>query len=394
MSIEMKRSSYKIFSSGVIADLTLKNRLVRTATFEGISIHGKVTHEILDLYRKLAEGGIGLIISGALFATSPKKPEEGQNFTEYMIEGLESLASAVHDSMDDCRIFGQINVVGSGPGSASDFPTPFPSRKSRAVTKNEILQIERCFVQVIDRLRESGFDGAELHAGHGYFLNSFLSPYMNRRTDEYGGSVANGIRIIKEIVLDARELVGDFPILVKMNCTDHMGEQDIEWYRAIAKELENVGVDAIELSSGIPECLARTEEELGFPPILNPSAHVLRTKDDQSYHLRYAEKMGIGIPIILAGGNRNIERLESIVKTTTVDFIGISRPLIREPDLPSRWMEGRGGKATGCISCNSCFYPMMGPGQDSRLRCVHLEDRQLHREAQEWLETWVENNRG
>ena len=180
-----------------------------------------------------------------------------------------------------------------------------------------------------------------------------------------------------------------------MNCTDHMGEQDIVWYREVAKKLGSIGVDAIELSSGIPECLARTEEELGFPPILNPSAHVrLRTEDCQSYHLRYAEKMDIEIPVILTGGNRDIERLESIVEADIADFIGISRPLIREPDLPNRWMEGRGGKATGCISCNSCFYPMMGPDQDSRLRCVHMGDRQLHREAQEWLGSWVENNRG
>jgi len=391
----MKRSSYKIFSSGVIANLAFKNRLVRAATFEGVSIHAEVTDEIIDLYRKLAEGGIGLIITGALFATSPKKPEEDLDFVEYVIEGLENLASVVHESVGDCKIFGQVNVVGSGPGAASDFPTPFPSRKSRAVTKDEILQIEQCFVQVITRLKDSGFDGAELHAGHGYFLSSFLSPYMNRRTDEYGGSVSNGIRIIKEIVSDARERVGDFPIIVKMNCTDHVGEEDTYWYRAVAKELEQMGVDAIELSSGILECLARSEEELGFPPIRNPSAHArLRTEDDQSYHLRYAEKMDIEIPVILTGGNRDIERLESIVSEGTVDFMGISRPLIREPDLPNRWMEGRRGKTTGCISCNSCFYPMLGPDQDSRLRCVHLEDRQLHREAQNWLETWVKNNRG
>jgi 2,4-dienoyl-CoA reductase-like NADH-dependent reductase (Old Yellow Enzyme family) len=391
----MKRSSYKIFSSGVIAGLTLKNRLVRAATFEGISSQGKVTDEILDLYRKLAEGGIGLIISGSLFATSPNRPEDNQDFAKYKIEGLESLPSAVHDTAGDCKIFGQVNVVGSGPGAASNFPTAFSSRKCQAATKDEIFQIERCFVQVIRRLKDSGFDGAELHAGHGYFLSSFLSPYMNRRTDEYGGSVENGIRIIKEIVSEAREQVSDFPILVKLNCTDHMGEQDTEWYREVAKELENIGVDAIELSSGIPECLARTEEELGFSPILNPSAHVrLRTEDNQSYHLRYAEKMDIEIPVILTGGNRDIERLESIVQADTVDFIGISRPLIREPDLPNRWMEGRGGKATGCISCNSCFYPALGPDQDSRLRCVHMEDKQLHREAQEWLGSWVENNRG
>ena len=391
----MKRSSYKIFSSGAIAGLTLKNRLVRAATFEGISSRGKVTDEILDLYRKLAEGGIGLIISGSLFATSPNRPEDNQDFAEYKIKGLESLSRAVHNTAGDCKIFGQVNVVGSGPGAASNFPTTFSSRKCQAATKDEISQIERCFVQVIRRLKDSGFDGAELNAGHGYFLSSFLSPYMNRRADEYGGSVENGIRIIKEIVLEAREHVGDFPILVKMNCTDHMGEQDIEWYREVAKELENIGVDAIELSSGIPECLDRTEEELGFPPILNPSAHVrLRTEDYQSYHLRYAEKMDIEIPVILTGGNRDIERLESIVEADTADFIGISRPLIREPDLPNRWMEGRGGKATGCISCNSCFYPMMGPDQDSRLRCVHMGDRQLHREAQEWLGSWVENNRG
>ena len=204
----MKRDGYKIFSEGKIANVKLKNRLIRSATFEGISRTKKVTDEVLDSYRALAEGGVGMIMTGAMFATSLEKSSNNSRIIERTIEGVERLPEVVYKYASDCRIMAQINVVGKGPGAASDYPTPFPARRRRAASKEVIRQIEQCIVGVIGRMKAAGFDGVQLHAAHGYFLCSFLSLYMNRRTDEYGGSVENRTGIIREVIEKSRENVG------------------------------------------------------------------------------------------------------------------------------------------------------------------------------------------
>lgn len=114
-------------------------------------------------------------------------------------------------------------------------------------------------------MKQCGFDGVQLHAAHGGLLICFLSPYTNRRIDEYGGSVEKRVRIVREIISEAKEEVGDFPILIKMNCTDYVeGGLDLDTFPALAKEIENSGVDALEVSGGMWDCLVRSEEELGF----------------------------------------------------------------------------------------------------------------------------------
>ena len=397
----MDRSHYKLFSPGALAGLTIPNRLVRSATWDpSISSSRQMTGEVLNLYRNLALGGVGLIISGGLPVYRERFPEEESGtparfYTDLRVNGLEEMTQVVHQARQECKIIAQLEVgfVDAGPSS---IPSPFSSQAVRELSPEEIEQIIACFVDAISDMRACGFDGVQLHAAHGGLLSRFLSPYANRREDEFGGTSAKRSKIIREIITRAREQVGDFPILIKMNCTDYLvGGVDIENFPELAQEIARTGVDAIELSGGMWECLLRPQEELGFRPVPAPESHTrIRKPEQQSYFLRYAEALDLPIPIILVGGNRDVERLETILQSEKVDFIALCRPLIREPDLPNRWRDGIERRLPECVSCNSCLYDMyVHPGrpEPGPVTCICSSDKKLHQKAQKWLAAWKDN---
>jgi 2,4-dienoyl-CoA reductase-like NADH-dependent reductase (Old Yellow Enzyme family) len=274
-----------------------------------------------SLYGEVAAGGAGLIITGD-FSVVPEgildglKPgRQKMSYTDVRIEGFGRLAEKVHTNGPNCKIMAQVS--GEYPGVApSDIPSPFRGTKLKSLSTEQIHVIVDCFIQAIAGVKDDGFDGVQLHAAHGGLLSRFLSPYANRRQDEYGGSIENRARIIREIVIGARKMIGDFPILIKMNCTDYVeGGTDINTFPALAQEMENSGVDAIEISGGMWDCLVRTEEELGFRPVPAPESHTrIENPEKQSYFLSYAEKLNLDVPLILVGGNRDVERLEEIIR--------------------------------------------------------------------------------
>ena len=398
----MRRGNYTIFSQGRIGNLMLSNRLVRSATGDpAILADRKMTDEVLGLYRGLAIGGVGLIITGGLPVFGERAPGEDTSkstftYEDLQVEGIEGLADIVHRSRPDCKIVAQLETDCENvePSAVS---SPFSCKRVRPLGVDEIHLIVDCFVEAVARMREAGFDGVQLNGAHGRLLSCFLSPYTNDRTDEYGGSTANRVRIVREIVSRAREIVGDWPILIKVNCTDYVeGGIDMDTFPDLAQEIQASGIDAIEISGGMRDCLVRSEAELGFLPIPSPDAHTrIGRPEKQSYFLKYAERLNLNIPVILVGGNRDIERLEEIVRQGKVDFIALCRPLIREPDLPSRWLEGRGKSTTECISCNSCIYDISvhpGRSEPDLVTCLAKQDKRQLKAAQEWLLSWVEKN--
>lgn len=398
----MTRDAYKIFSGGRIGELSLPNRLVRSATWDpSIVFSRKMSDEVLAIYRRLATGGVGLIITGGLTVYRQAFPgeeteKEYLTFDDLQIKGIDQLARVVHDTGDGCKIIAQLEVgyLEAGPSRIS---SPFDEAGSRPLTVDEIQDIIDSFVIAIARMKTAGFDGVQLHAAHGGLLSRFLSPYTNRRDDLYGGDVGKRVHIVRAIVARARSQVGNYPIIIKMNATDYLpGGVDLQSFPELAKEIERAGVDAIEVSGGMWECLVRSEEELDFRPVPSPESHTrIRRAERQSYFLEYACRVSLDIPLILVGGNRDIERLEMILERKEADFIALCRPLIREPDLPNRWRAGRGSSAAECISCNSCLYKMyMHPGEEEfgLVTCVSRSDKEMHKQAQKWLRSWVKEN--
>jgi len=381
----MKRNEYKLFSEGRIANLTIKNRLVRSGTYEGsMTEDGRVTPEILNLYRNLVEGGVGTIITGHMAVGREGKANHRQTciYDDCYISEISKIAEVVHASANNCKIVAQLSYAGRqvlhnnnvaecvGP---SDVPSTVLQKRAKVLSTGDIKKIINCYSDAIVRAKKANYDGAQLHGAHGWLLSSFLSPYTNRRDDQYGGSLQNRVAILKEIINKAREKVDDFPILIKMNCTDHIdGGIDMETFPEVAKEIESIGFDAIEVSGGMWDCLTKKEEELGFFPLPIPEARTrINSLDKQSYFVPSAEKLTLDIPVIVVGGHRNVENLEKIINKGAVDFFSFARPLISEPDLPNRWLNGRGSEKADCVSCNSCVLEI----KSKPLKCVLKQNR-------------------
>lgn len=365
----MSRENYAVFSTAKIGNIHLKNRLIRSATCEyKMAEDGSVTEIVLDIYRNLANGGAGMIITGLMAVTQSGKGVAGQACIDddRFITEIAKIAEAVHSQENNCAIIAQLCHSGRqlthenttadcvGPTAMS---SPLLDKIARELSIDEIETIITAFVNGIIRAKKAGFDGVQLHGAHGYLLSSFLSPYTNQRTDCYGGSTQNRVQIIKAIVERARKTVGDYPILIKVNCDDHVvGGMTKASFPELMSELSDTGVDAIEISGGIWDCLVRSEEELGFIPVPIPESRTQLDKPEkQSYYYSYVNTVNATVPLILVGGNRNIEALETIIQEGKVAFISMSRPLIAEPDLPERWLQGLGSEKANCVSCNACL---------------------------------------
>ena len=346
-----------VFESISIRGMSLPNRFVRSATWEGLATaEGKVTPQLIKLMVRLAEGGVGLIISGHT-CVSPEGlagPWHAALYGDRFIPGFAAMTAAVHQAggkiviqlahagcQADVTLTGQ-QAVGPSTLMAENGP------RCREMTVAEIRKVIAAFGQAALRAKQAGCDGIQIHAAHGYLLSEFLSPFFNKRDDAYGGSLANRARIVREVLQNIRERVGtDLPVMVKLNASDFLeGGVDVESMLATASLLEQDGIDAIELSGG-------TAYSGDYLPIRRCHNEA---KGDDVFNLeaarRYMER--IGVPLMLVGGIRSLEVAERLVIDKLVDFVSLSRPLIREPGLIKRWQSGDTRKAA-CLSDNLCF---------------------------------------
>jgi 2,4-dienoyl-CoA reductase-like NADH-dependent reductase (Old Yellow Enzyme family) len=367
-----------------IGNLMIKNRFVRAATGERLANDdGSVTNEFLQFYKILAEGGVGLIITGITYVHPSGQALLNQMAIDRdaLIPGLKKLIKTVHDHGDGCKIVVQLaqsgrqSLVVDSPLAPSALYEPMFGKMPREMTIEDIEETIKYFAEAARRAKEAGFDAVQIHAAHGYLLSEFLSPYTNKRIDEYGGNTENRCRIIKEIYNKTVELVGkDFPILIKMNVDDFLdGGIDLNESKKIAEKFSKIGFAAIETSGCMWETALRSAEELGWEPAFNPEARInIDSKDKEAYHLPYAREIKklIDVPLILVGGIRSLDVIEELLEQGSADFVSLCRPLIREPDLPNKWLKGSGENTCKCISCNSCTGSLLS----GSVRCLQRKE--------------------
>ncbi|MFX0139126.1 MAG: NADH:flavin oxidoreductase [Candidatus Hodarchaeota archaeon] len=356
-----------LFSPKKIGNVQIKNRIVRSATFMfRAEKYGFIGEGFLKLYEELAGGGTGLIITGAV-AMDPSAsggPYQVCLYDDSHMPGHTRLVNLVHD-YDDTKIaiqFNHLGRLGYHPKYPNFAPSPIPYRGTgitpRELTTEEVREFIKKFIDAGLRAYECGYDIVQLHAAHGYFLNNFISPYTNIRSDEFGGSIQGRTKILVDIYNGIRDELGNqFPIIIKLQSQDYIPKgitekQGIE----IAKIIANTGFDGIEPSGGGRESIIFMKNTL-------PSK-IIKTIEEENYFLPFAKKlkpfMG-DCALILVGGVRNPIIAEKILQDGDADFISLCRPLIYEPELPNRWKEGD-LTPSKCISCNSCLAIMeQGP---------------------------------
>ena len=358
-----------LFEETTINGLTMRNRMVRSATWEGMcDVDGRPTEKLINFYRDLTQGGIGLIVSGYTFVRPEGKGLPGKMgiHTDDFEDDYKNMIRAVHDAGGKIAVQlvhagGQTNSENAGrqPLAPSAIQVDqFPELPAE-LTKQEISDIVTAFGEGARRAKAWGFDAVQLHGAHGFLINQFLSPLTNRRTDEYGGSIENRSRFLLEVYQKVRETVGtDYPVLIKLNAADNLDgglETDDGVYAA--KTLAEVGIDAIEVSAGTPASGAE-----------NPAREKINKPEKEAYNLELARRIknAVSCPVMVVGGFRSFEVAQKTIRDDDMDYIAMARPLIREPDLPNRWLQGDHSTAK-CISCNSCF----GPGlEEGGIYCV------------------------
>jgi len=367
-----------------IGNLEIKNRFVRSATFESLASDSYVNDKLINFYRALAEGGAGLIISGAVAVQENARISEAQMgiFNNDFISGLKKIANIAHTYGNGCKIALQLhnagtqNFVEKDRVAPSAVYNPFLKKTPREMTIDEIKATIEAFAQGIRRAKEAEFDAVQLHGGHGWLLSAFLSPYTNIRTDDYGGNTENRTRIVEDIYNRAVELVGtDFPIMIKYNADDFMeGGMDINEAKKIAVRLSKLGYASLEISAGMWAAVSRSEEELGWKIAMLPESRIsVGTVNEPAYNIPYAReiKKVVDVPIIAIGGINSLELVEKILNDGNADFIALARPLIREPNLPNRWLKGEGDSGVECIYCNACTQ-----GMRKGTRCIVKEKQE------------------
>jgi len=358
-----------LFDQTTINGMTLRNRLVRSATWEGMcDTDGRPKQKLINLYRELARGGIGLIVTGYTFVRTDGKQLSGKmgiHRDDFAMD-YENLTHAVHDSGGKIAIQlvhagGQTDAKHAGrqPLAPSAVKVAQFSEIPAELTNAEIGDIVTAFAEAARRARAWGFDAVQLHGAHGYLINQFLSPLTNRRKDEYGGNLKNRSRFLFEVYQKVKDTAGaDYPVLIKLNAADNLeGGLEIGDAIRVAEELSAAGIDTIEVSAGIRAS-----------GIKNPARNRINKPEKEAYNLTLARRIKavVNCPVMVVGGFRSYEVAANAIKDDDMNYIAMARPLIREPGLPNRWMQGDLSPAK-CISCNRCF----GPGlEEGGIYCV------------------------
>lgn len=322
----------KIFEPLKLNNLTLKNRLLRSATWEGIaSLDGSINEKIYSIYEEVAKGGVGGVITGFTSVDTNDHYIQGMMrlSDDKLIPQYQKLTEIVHK--ENCPILAQLALGAYYKDSEEIEPTD--------MTKEEIKDVVNMFIRAAERAKKANYDGVQIHAAHFFFLSRFISPLVNQRNDEYGGSVENRAKILVEILKGIKEKNFGLHISLKINSNDfQIGGIDEDECLQICKIMEKEGIDSIEISGN------------------GTSRSRIRPHKNEAYFLKCAEKVAenVKIPIALVGGLRSRKTMQNILDNTKIEILSLARPLICDPNFPKN-MESGDIEDSKCVSCNGCY---------------------------------------
>jgi 2,4-dienoyl-CoA reductase-like NADH-dependent reductase (Old Yellow Enzyme family) len=378
----------KIFTPGKIGNLKLRNRTIRSGCFEGMCYNAAPGNELIEHHRKVAAGGIGMT-TVAYCAVSQDGVAFGHEMwmREEIIPILKQLTEAVHQEgaaaslqIGHCGFFANKSVIGTTPIGPSRKFCLFRYSICRAMNEDDLQRVRNDFGKAVTMAVRAGFDAIEIHAGHGYLLSQFLSPWTNHRKDQYGSSLENRIRFPVSVIKHVREIAGpDFPVLVKMNCEDGFKEGlTIDEAVQAAKSFEEAGASLLVPSCGFT---ARTSFYMmrGNVPLLEyiKSEKNLFTKAGMALFGRFIVKEfpyknlylfdqakrikdAVKIPVAYIGGVCSVDDMDKAMKEG-FEFVEIGRATIRDPGVIKKMQSG---EITGvdCDHCNRCIAAMASQG--------------------------------
>ena len=328
--------------------------------------NGILSPDVLDMYKKLGEGGAGMIITGHMAVSADGRTGKKQAgvYSDSQIDSLVKLVESVKSGGRDVPLLAQISHAGSRTVSGISkhpmipwVPGPEVEDKKRLrlfktipaglepvqMNDSELAKLTERFGEGAARIKEAGFDGVQIHAAHGYFISQTLSRATNMRDDRWGGSPEKRSRFLLKTIEAVKAMAGnDFPILIKINCSDfHPAGLDPADSLAAAAAAVRAGVTGVEVSGGTP----------GSTKSRGP----IRRAGDECYFSPWSRafKKKLSVPVILVGGIRELSDIENLVVRGAADLVSFSRPFIREPDFPIKMRNGK--KRVDCISCNLCL---------------------------------------
>ena len=326
----------KIFEKKQLKNITLKNRLVRSATWEGLAKpDGSITKETYDIYEELAKGGVGAVITGFTSVSLHDHYFDGMMrlCDDALIPQYKKLTDIIH--AEGIPAITQLALGAYYREAGGRFIPVGPTDMSA----DEIRLVTRQFTDAAVRAGKAGFDGVQIHAAHFFFLSRFISPAGNHRTDLYGGSAENRARILLDIMNGIRQAAPSLHITIKINCNDFTrGGLTEEECVTICRILDEAGIDSIEVSGN------------------GTSVGGIRAHVNEGYFVPAAAEIAkaVSCPVIAVGGFRSADVMEEVLNKTDIELISLSRPLLREPDLP-RKMEADPGVVSKCVACNACY---------------------------------------
>lgn len=381
-----------LFTPVTIGPLRLRNRSIRAAAFEGMSPNHGVSEELIQYHQSVAAGGIGMTtVAYAAVARNGLSFPHQLWLRPDVVKPLRRLTDAIHQhgaaasiQIGHCGNMAKHSVSGERPVAPSARFNLYAPSFPRAMTKNEMMDMAKSFGHAVGLAREAGFDAVEVHAGHGYLISQFLSPYTNRRRDEYGGSLQNRMRFLLQITEEVMTAAaGRMGVLVKINMRDGFeGGVEPEESVEMAKQLEQAGVHALVLSSGFVSrapmqvmrgvmpisTLARHTGNVGMGWLVRLFGRVLvpPVPFSENYFLEDARRFRreLKMPLVYVGGVLSRQNMDAVLQEG-FDAVAIARALIREPDFIQKISENANYHSS-CDTCNYCIAVMYnGP-----VRCI------------------------